>query len=617
MPRLKSKLEPFLDQIKKKYLTGDSTEQLALEYGVTGPVIRKFLKRLGVPLRKSKLEGKEQEVTEKYLAGLSSIQLAESYGVSKPTILTLLKDQKVERRNRSQSQQKYTIDEHVFDCIDSEEKAYWLGFLYADGNNSPSVRTITLQIHKRDRDILKKLKFFLKSDAPIKKVKSDSTLIRFTVTNKHLSSKLEELGIVQAKTFKLTFPKWLSTEFQKPFIRGYFDGDGGISSVNTADITFSVTGTVSIVRTIQSILMKECDLPETELDERYPERQTSIRTCRYSGRVQVLRILNYLYEDASVFLERKYQTYLALKHSTAQQKREYNEKHCWQYQMRLESLEKDLQKFNMTQKEINQLRIADFYFTAIEKPTKKEYTEFKNFIISCEWLGRMPNRPSHYFTVRWKKNHALAGVLIMSVPNMTSHLLGRDNIHLERLISRGACASWTPKNLASWLVMKSISWMVKNTQFRMFTAYADPEAREIGTIYQACNFYYLGRNHRKAQKLYFDPEQPIRGWFSERHFTHKSAYIRYINKLELHQLFFNNPEWFKNYSLNWDLIPDDIARKIKDEIKQYKESCVQRETEPKHKYVYILGSTKKETKALRKLFACINKKKIKTIYPKR
>ena len=30
-------------------------------------------------------------------------------------------------------QNKPKINQHVFDCIDSEEKAYWLGFIFADG----------------------------------------------------------------------------------------------------------------------------------------------------------------------------------------------------------------------------------------------------------------------------------------------------------------------------------------------------------------------------------------------------------------------------------------------------------------------------------------------------
>ena len=79
------------------------------------------------------------------------------------------------------------------------------------------------------------------------------------------------------------------------------------------------------------------------------------------------------------------------------------------------------------------------------------------------------------------------------MPNAFSKLLGEDTKDLERLISRGACISWSPKNLASSFVMWCIKWMVQNTQYRLFTAYSDPIAKELGTIYQATNFYYLGQ----------------------------------------------------------------------------------------------------------------------------
>ena len=79
----------------------------------------------------------------------------------------------------------------------------------------------------------------------------------------------------------------------------------------------------------------------------------------------------------------------------------------------------------------------------------------------------------------------------------------KENKFKEKLISRGACISWAPKNLGSWLIMNSIKHMVKHTEFRVFSAYSDPEAKELGTIYQACNFIYLGQKSGTAAQ-YFD-----------------------------------------------------------------------------------------------------------------
>ena len=103
----------------------------------------------------------------------------------------------------------------------------------------------------------------------------------------------------------------------------------------------------------------------------------------------------------------------------------------------------------------------------------------------------MPLRPTHRFTATFKGQ--LAGVVVMATPNSFSNLLGPDSRHQEKLISRGACISWSPKNLGSALVIFSVRCMAKHTAFRIFTAYSDTEARELGTIYQACNFIYLGQ----------------------------------------------------------------------------------------------------------------------------
>lgn len=609
---LKSKLEPYLNEIAEKYKSGASTEALAREYGVMGSIIRKFLRRMNITLRDSKLESKEQEIIDLYKSGIPSTKLAIQFNVSKPTILSLLRSHKIERRSLSEACRIYSINENIFDLIDTEEKAYFLGLLYTDGNNFPETHLISFGLKKEDKYMVQRFKELLQSDAPLTYIKSQDNFCKLAVANKYLSKQLEKLGIVKCKTFKITFPEWLDANLIQHFIRGVFDGDGCIT-----ELEFSITGTEELLLHIQEILMVECELLKTKLDNRFPERNNNIRSLRYSGREQIIKIMEYMYKDSSIFLQRKHDIFMRLKNDDVQYKKIYDEKHCWQYDVRIKNYKNDLYTLDFTNEKVEALTTNDFYFEAIVKPTKEQYSEIKTFIQKYEWLGRMPNRPSHFFISRLKENNVLAGIVIMSFPNMFSHLLGKENKDLERLISRGACASWTPKNLGSHLVMQSIHWMTKNTKYRMFSAYADPEAQEIGTIYQACNFIYLGRNYRKKAELFFDPKNPQKGWFNERHFTHKVAYIRYLRNLNLYKEFLANPDWFINYTLNWSKIPQNIIDKIKQEIIHYKSSCIKRVTESKHKYVYILGSTKKETKFYKELFFDRNSKLIRLVYPKR
>ena len=290
----------------------------------------------------------------------------------------------------------------------------------------------------------------------------------------------------------------------------------------------------------------------------------------------------------------------------------YKKDHCWQYEIRQQNLEQDLLDADLTIKEYDNLRTDDFDFLYVDKENKAECEEIKQFIERHEWLGKLPARPTHRFIARLKKNGIIAGAIVMATPHSFSHILGKENRDKEKLISRGACISWAPKNLGSWLIMKSIKWMVKNTEFRMFSAYSDPEAKELGTIYQACNFIYLGQKSGTA-KQYFDPNRPELGWFSDRDFRKKSKYRRYAERIGISYDTWKG--YMKKYSPNWDIIPEEIKLRIKEEEKKYRESCLSRDMKPKHKYVYILGRTKKETKKMKKLFDTLNPKMVGLSYP--
>jgi hypothetical protein len=273
----------------------------------------------------------------------------------------------------------------------------------------------------------------------------------------------------------------------------------------------------------------------------------------------------------------------------------YNKPYCWQYQIRLDNLMDDLKEANMTLEDMRQLRTLDFTFEFVDKDEKEKCDEIVKFIEKHEWLGKMPNRPTQRFTARY--NGVLAGVIIMTTPNAMSKIVGEDTPKLEKLISRGACISWSPKNLGSWLIMKSIKWMITNTDFRVFTAYSDTEAMELGSIYQACSFIYLGQTSG-AGKQYLDPRNEKIGWFNDRHFRHRSMYRKYAENLMID----NWEQYMKKYSPDWDKIPPTMAQQIKEEIKKYRSTCKERITKPKHKYAFIKGRTKSETKKLMKLF---------------
>ena len=283
---------------------------------------------------------------------------------------------------------------------------------------------------------------------------------------------------------------------------------------------------------------------------------------------------------------------------------------CWQYSIRQKNLEQDLKNAGISHDEMKSLRIKHFKFIYVPKKDRKMCQKIKEFILRHEWLGKMPNLPTHRFIAIYKGH--IAAAIIMSVPNAFCKRFGVENIHREKLISRGACISWSPKNLASALIMFSIRWMAQNTSFCFFTAYSDPMAGEIGTIYQACNFIYLGQNSGNRHQ-YLDPDNPVRGWFGERNFRNTSQIKQYAKDCGIKW----NKRWSSRDKIYWTKMAGHIVYAIKSRLKSKIKQCRRRKIPKKHKYVYILDKNKKETKKMQKLFFNLNPKISNLPYPSR
>lgn len=271
--------------------------------------------------------------------------------------------------------------------------------------------------------------------------------------------------------------------------------------------------------------------------------------------------------------------------------------------MKLETFNEDLEKYG----DMSYITVSDFTFRFVDKSEVTECRKVKAFIERYEWLGKMPIWITHRFVAYYKD--ILVGVIVMATPNTFSNLLGKEYRNREKLISRGASISFAPHNTASWMIMKSIKWMVKNTDFVLFTSYADPDARELGTIYQSCNFYYLGQKYGGGY-VYYDPQSPDTGWVGCSYFNQRGT----IKRIAIQ----NGVEWKSEYIklnnsgrkriINWDAMSDSVKDRIKAIIKDRRDNCVKVKTTLKHKYVYILGSNKGETRKLRKLFEKLNPK---------
>jgi hypothetical protein len=95
----------------------------------------------------------------------------------------------------------------------------------------------------------------------------------------------------------------------------------------------------------------------------------------------------------------------------------------------------------------------------------------------------------------------------------------------EIVLERGACTLWSAPNTASWFIPKAVTMAAQDRGWQIFYAYADPAAGEVGTIYRACSWTYLGQGspgRRSRPREYYQRggERPI----TERAFR-KRGYI--------------------------------------------------------------------------------------------
>lgn len=280
-----------------------------------------------------------------------------------------------------------------------------------------------------------------------------------------------------------------------------------------------------------------------------------------------------------------------------EQIKDFDKSWCYQYQRRLDTIEEDKEKYGWTDEDVKNISLDEFEFEFIDTKEKKE--EATEFIKRYEWLGTIGSFPTHWFTARYKG--VLGGVIIMGMPNAFSKLLGEETREIERLIARGASASWCPMNLGSKFLMWSIKWMVENTQYRLFTCYSDPQAKEIGSIYQGLNFFYLGQGSGTNIRCInpYNPEKIV----TDRAFRARSFYKHYAKDLGI--------QWQKNWNndqrMLWENIPDDVEQKLRQRSKEVYEKAEKIEFPSKHKYAFVLGKDKRETKYLRKKFLELNK----------
>ena len=248
------------------------------------------------------------ELKTLYESGLHIEKIALHFNCSRPIINRYIKENNFIKRKRAkksfQKRFKYNFNQDYFKQIDTPDKAYFLGLLYADGCNTRYGLSIGLQ--ESDKNILELLKNYINYTGSIfiKPQKNYKNMAVLDIKSIELSNQLSNLGCIPAKSLTLKFP----TEEQVPthlihhFMRGYFDGDGCLGHYKKGCV-FEVLGTYSFVEEFQKILIKKCGLNKVRL---FQTKNRITTNLSYAGTLQVIKIRDYLYRDCGdLYLKRK------------------------------------------------------------------------------------------------------------------------------------------------------------------------------------------------------------------------------------------------------------------------------------------------------------------------
>ena len=205
------------------------------------------------------------------------------------------------------------VNHTYFSMIDTEDKAYWFGFLMADGYNCKYKWCIEVTLQSVDHDHLVKLQQQLNATAYEIKHKDawcNGKLYfadRITIYSKQISQDLERYGMVQNKSLVVAFPQDIQDHLIRHFIRGYFDGNGSISIRSCA----CHCGNLEFLRSLNEIVLTHVGVVgSVHLGTQSVGRSKNSHYLCFSNRLGVTLFLNWLYDDCSVYLQRKYDKFL-------------------------------------------------------------------------------------------------------------------------------------------------------------------------------------------------------------------------------------------------------------------------------------------------------------------
>lgn len=296
-------------KILEMYNDGYGSSEIAATLGCSVGTVYNALKRENQKTR-SGFHGIKKdfvaEVIKRYKNNESVFSICNTLGTYQDKVKRILKENNVETISYSKRNNP-GFNEDYFEKIDTDDKAYWLGWLITDGCISKT--SISLTLKKCDEYILEQFQSDLGLDGKIKPFNGKYSRLMFW--SRKMVEDLSKYGIVENKTFSVDLPE-LESNLIPSLLRGCVDGDGGISYLEYGrrkDSELSFTGNEKCVKSFNRLIHKSIGVDEKNLTANH-----SVFRVRWSSKNDIVRICNKLYENSdSHRLKRKFDKFLKIK----------------------------------------------------------------------------------------------------------------------------------------------------------------------------------------------------------------------------------------------------------------------------------------------------------------
>lgn len=240
---------------------------------------------------------------------ISNKDIAKRLNVSRAMLQLAFKKLGLKGRNGS-FYNKAAINNNYFNKINSVDRAYFLGFLYADGNLRKNRPTIQFGLWDKDKYILEIFKEYLETNYKLYK---DKNSFRLIITDDTMYNDLIKLGCMPKKSKILKFPTYdqVPKKYMSHFIRGYFDGDGSVSiKKGRSKSHVSFCGQEDFLNAIIDEMNTIISIKKNKFYPRYKDQIDSSGSLYIHSQKDNVSFYNYIYKDCgNCFLTRKFEKF--------------------------------------------------------------------------------------------------------------------------------------------------------------------------------------------------------------------------------------------------------------------------------------------------------------------